>query len=590
MVVSPSRALSMAFILSGVATSTACVGIQGDDASEEAEQTGEVASAATVDIGDTHCAAAFTNADRLAIQTAISASNLAPAERVSHALNRFGYGDRFAATALPTDSAATLSAAVIASLRDGSSITASVRGAMDRALPTLARNPGDVHYEYRRLFLDRDAALAAGDATTAAALATATTALRDRILDELAQKQIIAAALTPDIGLGEHFNNFWLNHFNVDGRDTAIWATAYENTIRSNICGSFAGMLKAVAHTPAMLRYLENHISTAPGTVHWSGSTDINENYARELLELHTLGGGAKTTTNPRAAYSQSDIIQVARMLTGWSYTYASDQRSTLFQFQSAYHMKGTKTVMGTAYPDGEAGGNALLTDLANHDQTKRFICNKLVGEFFATVPTVVADACVAAWGSGGNLPRMYTAILSHPQTWKAAQYGNKIKNPFELVVSSHRLSGDTEVVLTGPRARSAMLAMRKMGLPLWRIDPPTGYSSNHLDWLDPGYLNEQAQYVYGQSDPLGLTYGTATGLAVESQLVAMAKTPAQKVALTRTSILPTRSLSFPTDFDDTFLTKAFSLPDRVPASTTPARPVRSLLSYYATSWNFLVK
>lgn len=574
------------FALIALATSASCMA----DAESPPDEALDSTASALTDAVDPRCAAAFTDADRASILTAIQASDMAPRELVSHALNRFGYGDRVAATPLPGDAPATLSSAIYASLRNGPSLAAPARAAMDTALPNLARPAGDLHLQFRNLYKARDAALAAGDATAAASLNAQVVALRDKTLEELAGKQVMAAALAPDIALGEHVTNFWLNHFNVDGRLVAIWAPAYERTIRMAICGTFQDMLRDVARSPAMLRYLDNYVSTAPGTVHWSGATSINENYARELLELHTLGTGARTPTNPSSPYVQADVVAVALTLTGWSYTYAADDRSTVFQFQSQYHAPASKTVMGTSYAAGEAGGLALLTRLTTFAQTKRFICTKLAGEFLATPPAAVIDACVTAWGTAGSLPRLYVSILAHPLTWKAAQYGNKVKHPLELVVSSHRLSSDVEATLTAARVRSAVLRMRTMGLPLWRIDPPTGYSSLHFDWLDPGYLNEQIQYVYGQSDPLGIKLGGMSGLAVENEFAAMTTTPAQRLQTARTSVIPLRSMSYPATFDDSFLATAFTDPDRAPATSAPSRPIRTLLAFYASSWQFLLK
>jgi uncharacterized protein (DUF1800 family) len=555
---------------------------------EEQDEAVDEVSSALVDAGDARCAAAFTDTDRASILAAITASDMAPRERVSHALNRFGYGDRLPGAAVPSD--AGLADAILASLRAGSVIPAATRAVMDIALPNLARPPAEFHQQYRNLFISRDAALAAGDATRAASLNTQITQLRDKMIEELAGKQVIAAALAPDIALGEHVTNFWLNHFNIDGRVVQLLAPEYERTIRRSICGTFADLLKAVARSPAMLRYLDNFASTAPGTVHWSGATSINENYARELLELHTLGTGARTPTNPASPYVQADVVNVALVLTGWSLTHAADNTSTTFQFQSQFHSPATKTVMGVSYAPGEASGLSLLARLGNFSQTKRFVCTKLAREFLATPPTAVIDACVTAWGAPGSLPRLYVSILAHPLTWKAAQYGNKVKNPFELIVSSHRLSSDVEATLTAARVRSAVLRMRTMGLPLWRIDAPTGYSNQHLDWLDPGYLNEQIQYVHGQSDPLGIRFSSQTGLAVENQFAAMTTTPAQRLQSARTSVIPRRSMSFPDTFDNGFLETAFTNPDRAPATSAPTRPVRTLLAFHASSWQFLLK
>ncbi len=553
-------------------------------------------TSSVADAVDARCATAFTTTDREAIEAAIRTSPLGSADRITHALNRLGFGDRFAGTPLPTDPAATLANQIFASLKAGASIPSAARTAMAAALPTLARPSGDVHYEFRQLYVDRDAARAAGDATTAARLDAEIVAMRDRILDELASKQIMAAVLSPDIALGEHLTAFWLNHFNVEGREVAIWAPSYEWSVRTNVCGTFEGLLKEIARTPAMLKYLDLYASVAPGVTHWSGATGLNENYARELLELHTLGVGPRTTTSTGSPYTQSDVVQVARTLTGWSYSYATDQRSTSFKFFSQYHVTGSKTVMGTTYAEGEGGGLALLTNLANHARTKRFVCGKLAGHFFtATAPSAVVDACVAAWGTGGRLPRMITAILARPETWGAANFANKVKNPFELVVSSHRLSGDDEKTLSAGRAKSAWLAARRMGLWLWRVEPPTGYTTKHLDWLDAGYLAEQVRYVYGQSDPAGLelttSTGTLTGAALENHFASLGNTsPSNALATARTKVLPLRGIAFDGRYDDAFLQTAFTNPDLAPGTAAPERPLRTLLTFYAASWQFLLK
>jgi|GEM_PF-5968731 len=601
----PGRLLRVAALVAVVAGASAC---EGTDASAPVEtapdDVGSLASASTLATDtpstasavDARCATAFTDTDRAAIQAAIAGSDLSASERTAHALNRFGYGDRSGASGVPSDPAATFASRILTSLKAGGSTSASVRAALDAALPRLSRPSGDLHYDFRKLYIDRDAARAAGNGSLAASLDAQITVMRDGILDELAMKQVIAAVLSPDIALGEIQTSFWLNHFNVDGRPVAIWTPSYEWTIRTNLCGTFEGMLKAVAHTPAMLAYLDNHTSTAPGKLHWSGSSGTNENYARELLELHTLGTGAKTATNTASPYTQADVERLALLLTGWSYTYAPDQHATSFKFFPTYHADGTHVVMGVTYADGEAGGNALLKTLANHASTKKFICTKLAGQFFASsVPTAVVDACISAWGTGGNLPRMIVRILARPETWAEANYANKIKNPLELVASAHRLSGDDEAVLTAARAKQAITAIRRMGVWLWHIDPPTGYSTRHLDWLDAGTMDEQLRYVYEQSAPAALSYasssGTLKGSALETYFADRGTSdPAAALATIRGSVIPTRSLPFAASYDNAFLQTAFTAPDEAPGTSEPRRPVRTLLSFYASSWQFLLK
>lgn len=151
------------------------------------------------DAVDARCATAFTDADRNSIAAAIRASDLPARELVAHAPNRFGYGDRFPAVALPADPATTLAAQLLASLRNGPSIAAPARAAMDAALPNLKRPAGDLHLQFRNLYKARDAAVAAGNATLAASLNAQIVALRDATIDELAEKQVMAAALAPDL-------------------------------------------------------------------------------------------------------------------------------------------------------------------------------------------------------------------------------------------------------------------------------------------------------------------------------------------------------------------------------------------------------
>src|SRR5881392_2027086 len=266
---------------------------------------------------------------------------------------------------------------------------------------------------------------------------------------ELQQLAVVRAALS-ERQLREVMVDFWTNHFNVfvgKGADRFLLPSYIEQTIRPRALGRFEDLLIATAQSPAMLFYLDNAQSVAPGSSRpfplsamrrggqgvRSRPTGINENYARELLELHTLGvdGG----------YTQQDIIEVARIFTGWSIE--RPQQGGDFEFHDWAHDTGEKQVLGVRFQGGHDmdEGIRLLKLLANHPATMHHVSRKLCQRFVNDdPPDGCVDDAVAAWKhSSGDMGEVLRAIFHGPDFWAAANVRAKVKTPLEFVVSAAR-------------------------------------------------------------------------------------------------------------------------------------------------------
>jgi uncharacterized protein (DUF1800 family) len=290
--------------------------------------------------------------------------------------------------------------------------------------------------------------------------------------------------------LQEVLFDFWFNHFNVSAaKGPERWLlTSYErDAIRPHLFGHFRELLGAVAHHPAMLFYLDNwrssreraQGSTPPG----SGAlrprnAGLNENYARELMELHTLGvdGG----------YTQQDVHEVARCFTGWSID-KPRQRGT-FVFRRGTHDPEEKVVLGTRIPagGGEQDGEAVLDLLARSPATARFLSRKLCQKFVSDRPSAALVDRVAKvyLDTDGDLTAVYRAIFTSPEFWSAAAFQTKTKTPLELAASSVRALG-------GEASPDVALARQvaRLGEPLYRAEPPTGYPEIGTPWINAGAL-----------------------------------------------------------------------------------------------------
>ena len=243
--------------------------------------------------------------------------------------------------------------------------------------------------------------------------------------------------------------HFWSNHFAVSADKPPIPAVAglYEfEAIRPNILGNFADLLIAAEQHPAMILYLDNQRSIGPGSTlgkragrfRRDQAFGLNENLAREILELHTLGvdGG----------YSQDDVTTFAKVITGWSIGGATDRgrfsdgEPGTFEFREAIHEPGAKTVMGKRYAqDGLDQGIAVLRDLAVHPSTAKFVSTKLARHFIADEPPASAvDRLANVYlESGGDLPSVYSTLISSDESW--SQTLSKYKTPHDYVLSSYR-------------------------------------------------------------------------------------------------------------------------------------------------------
>ena len=302
--------------------------------------------------------------------------------------------------------------------------------------------------------------------------------------------------------LQEALVDFWFNHFNVSADKGAVrWMVSpYEReAIRPHLFGSFRELLGAVAHHPAMLFYLDNWASTREGfSAPKRRRLGLNENYARELLELHTLGvdGG----------YTQEDVREVARCFTGWGIRKPNEDGS--FEFHPAAHDRGSKHVLGVEIPAGAGmeDGERVLDLLAAHPSTARFIARKLAQKFVmdAPPPALVDRMAQVFLQSSGDLTATYRALFESPEFWSDTARGSKVKTPLEFTVSAVRALGGTtagDVPL--------VQALNRMGQLLYRAQPPTGWPEVAQPWVNPGAL--VARIDFG----LKLASGRLTGTEV---------------------------------------------------------------------------
>jgi uncharacterized protein (DUF1800 family) len=326
-------------------------------------------------------------------------------------------------------------------------------------------------------------------------------------LIELSQQKLLRAAYSTR-QLQEVLVDFWFNHFNVDARKGAdrFLLTEYErDVIRPHVFGKFRDLLEATAKSPAMLFYLDNWMSADPNGPHVerraravrspfgrpfivqppdaprqnaNARKGLNENYGRELMELHTLGvdGG----------YTQSDVTEVARAFTGW--TIQNPRMGGGFRFDSRLHDPGQKVVLGHVIKaDGdESDGRRVLDILARHPSTARFIATKLVRRFVAdTPPPDLVDRVAARFtATDGDLREVTRTIVTSPEFFSADAYRAKVKTPFEFIVSAVRATG-AEL----DDARPLVRQVQEQGMPLYQCQPPTGYKDTADAWVNTGAL-----------------------------------------------------------------------------------------------------
>jgi len=348
------------------------------------------------------------------------------------------------------------------------------------------------------------------------------------------QNAKIIRAVESNRQLYEVLVDFWSNHFNIDMRKGAcrvLKVVDEREVIRPHVFGKFRDLLEASAKSPAMLFYLDNAQNTAPhemtpaeqrnrarigqappSTISDSPTTGkprmvggINENYAREIMELHALGvdGG----------YTQKDVQEVARCFTGWGF----DPRTGEFQFHPRRHDNGAKTVLGHTIPanGGATDVETVLDILARHPSTAKFIATKLCRRLVADEPSpALVDRVAAVFRqTDGDLRRVYEAIIYGPDFNSAAAFEAKIKSPFEFAVSAVRATGGTLTPDAGPplnrrlametgatfgrgidrlanaKRKTLNLEIIGLGQPLFAYQAPTGYPEDSRKWVSSGAL-----------------------------------------------------------------------------------------------------
>jgi uncharacterized protein (DUF1800 family) len=310
----------------------------------------------------------------------------------------------------------------------------------------------------------------------------------------------VGSALQTSTPFVERLVHFWSNHFAVSVDKLLIVGLAggFEaDAIRPNVLGRFEDMLLAAVRHPAMLLYLDQAQSIGPESPAGLRAQDrqqrrrgLNENLAREILELHTLG--------VRNGYTQDDVIEFARALTGWTLP-ADDGAGATFRFVRALHEPGARTVLGRNYADGgEEQASAILHDLATAPATARHIAGKLARHFVADdpPPALVERLANTFTRSGGDLPSVYRELVAAPQAWQPA--AAKFKSPWDWAVSSYRALGRNDM----PPMQATNL-MSQLGQPTWRPGSPAGYDDVAGTWAAPDALLrrvEVAQRIAAQA------------------------------------------------------------------------------------------
>jgi uncharacterized protein (DUF1800 family) len=288
-------------------------------------------------------------------------------------------------------------------------------------------------------------------------------------------------AMIVDCGFVERLVVFWSNHFCVSankGGLARMWAGAFEReAIRPYVLGRFGDMLKAVEQHPAMLFFLDNQQSLGPESrAGQNRKRGLNENLAREIMELHTLGVGG--------GYSQDDVTSLARIITGWSFAGRQGQLGTpgSFVFNANAHQPGPQPLLGKTYENnGVAQGEAALADLARHPSTAKFIATKFARHFVADDPpqALVAQLQEVFRKSDGDLKALTVALVDSDETWQAPL--TKLRNPYEFLVATGRL-----LARIPDDPANYLGGLNLLGQPLWSPSGPNGFPDTNAAWAAP--------------------------------------------------------------------------------------------------------
>ena len=494
----------------------------------------------------------------VAALTAARTDALTPREQALHVLNRLSFGPR------PGDVDRVAQMGVSAYVEQQLHPERIPDGRLDARLseyPTLAMSNAQIIANFEVPLLDARRKIKAeraanakdddGEATEAEVAKARELIPPDqrpkRILEELTAARILRATES-ERQLNEVMVDFWMNHFNVyanKGQDRFAMVSFERDTIRPHIWGTFEELLQATAKSPAMLFYLDNARSVADEEHRTSAvpaalaarvkanpnaPRGLNENYARELMELHTLGvdGG----------YTQKDVTELARILTGWSIGRPRGENGPQaargargfgrrggmamrpaeapgeFVFRAAAHDSGTKTLLGVTFaPLGMAEGERAIAMLAHHPATAHRIAYQLCQRLVADEPPkeLVDRVSRRFLANGGDLRDTVRTIVASPEFFDPQYYRSKIKSPFEYVVSALRAVGGA----TDGRAIASKIA--DMGEPLYLCQPPTGYSDTADAWVSSGALLARLNFA------LALAQGRLPGTTADPGIVKLA-------------------------------------------------------------------
>jgi uncharacterized protein (DUF1800 family) len=344
---------------------------------------------------------------------------------------------------------------------------------------------------------------------------------------ETAEARLLRAIDSPR-QLEEVMVEFWFNHFNVfagKGLDRALIASYERDAIRPYALGSFRDLLGATAKHPAMLFYLDNYVSTssefgeALAKRGAKGPRGLNENYARELMELHTLGvdGG----------YTQKDVTELARMLTGWTFQPQRLVRfNETFHFEPKRHDQGVKTWLGRQVePDGQQEGEMALDVLAVHPATAHHISYQLAQYFVSdTPPPALVERMAKTWiATRGDIRAVLRTLFTSDEFMSPQAVGAKFKTPYQFVVSAVRAGG---VPVTN--VQPLLGAMYQLGMPLFGCQTPDGYKNTQDAWLNPDALSRR------------IAFATALGAG----RLAVSAVPPDMQTMSASSALPARAVA----------------------------------------------
>ena len=308
---------------------------------------------------------------------------------------------------------------------------------------------------------------------------------------DLLQSKLLRA-IESNKQLAEELDDFWFNHFNVfydKGSDRFLIPEYERDAIRPNVLGKFRDLLEATAKSPAMLFYLDNFQSVSPdvdaNNKNRKVKRGLNENYGRELMELHTLG--------VNGGYTQHDVTEVARCFTGW--TIFEPRKGGGFYYNDKLHDKGEKVVLGHVIPSGGGmnDGEQVLDILAAHPSTAHFISKELAQRFVADNPpdALVEKMAQTFLTASGDIREVMKTMLSSKEFWSQGAYRAKLKTPFEMVASSVRAL-DANVTDAWALANQ----VGNLGEPLYRKQEPTGYSNLNSEWVSSAALINRMNFA----------------------------------------------------------------------------------------------